>query len=211
MKMSTLDVQRTSNKINLVEASIEELLHTLNVRAISSVQLVSLYLHRIGYYDCRGPSLNSVCVLNPNAFHEAQESDDYRASGLPPRPLEGIPFTVKDSFKVKGMTVAAGSPAFSDLVASDDAAIVSLLREAGARPICRQWLMVGDNEDFMAGQKAPTTPHIQLRPMHLALQMGLAHQQLQASPPLDLLAKLFLREGRRHRIMRLLDTRRLGG
>jgi Asp-tRNA(Asn)/Glu-tRNA(Gln) amidotransferase A subunit family amidase len=132
MKMSTLDVQRTSNKINLVEASIEELLHTLNVRAISSVQLVSLYLHRIGYYDCRGPSLNSVCVLNPNAFHEAQESDDYRASGLPPRPLEGIPFTVKDSFKVKGMTVAAGSPAFSDLVASDDAAIVSLLREAGA-------------------------------------------------------------------------------
>ncbi|CAI7633369.1 unnamed protein product [Penicillium pancosmium] len=130
--MPVLDVEGAPNTINLVEASVKELLHALNIRSISSVRLVSLYLHRIGYYDCRGPSLNSVCVLNPNVFQEAQESDDYRASGLPPRPLEGIPFTVKDSFKVKGMTVAAGSPAFSDLVASDDAAIVSLLREAGA-------------------------------------------------------------------------------
>lgn len=130
--MPALDVEGASNTINLVEASVKELLRALNIRAISSVRLVSLYLHRIGYYDCRGPSLNSVCVLNPNVFQEAQESDDYRATGQPPRPLEGIPFTVKDSFKVKGMTVAAGSPAFSELVASDDAAIVSLLREAGA-------------------------------------------------------------------------------
>lgn len=132
IRMPALDVKRTPDTINLVEASVKELLHALNIRAISSVRLVSLYLHRIGYYDCRGPSLNSVCVINPNVFEEAQESDDYRACDLPPRPLEGIPFTVKDSFKVKGMTVAAGSPAFSDLVASDDAAIVSLLREAGA-------------------------------------------------------------------------------
>lgn len=130
--MPALDVADAFKTINLVDTSVKELLHALNSRAITSVRLVSLYLHRIGYYDCRGPSLNSVCVLNPNVFEEAQESDDYRASGRPPRPLEGIPFTVKDSFKVKGMTVAAGSPAFQDLVASDDAAVVSFLREAGA-------------------------------------------------------------------------------
>ncbi|KAH8805462.1 amidase signature domain-containing protein [Xylogone sp. PMI_703] len=46
--------------------------------------------------------------------------------------MEGIPFTVKDSFRVKGMTVAAGSPAFADLIPSSDAAIVELLRNAGA-------------------------------------------------------------------------------
>lgn len=118
--------------LNLVEASINDLLHALDIRAITSVQLVSLYLHQIGYYDCRGPSLNSVCVLNPNVFEDAQQSDDHRASGRPPRPLEGIPFTVKDSFMVRDMTVAAGSPAFADLVASEDAAIVALLRDAGA-------------------------------------------------------------------------------
>ncbi|OJJ82292.1 amidase family protein [Aspergillus glaucus CBS 516.65] len=130
--MSAINDPKLLQTINLVDASIKDLLHALDTRAITSVQLVSLYLHRIGYYDCRGPSLNSVCVLNPKVFEEAQQADDYRASGHPPRPLEGIPFTVKDSFMVKDMTVAAGSPAFADLVASKDAAIVSLLRKAGA-------------------------------------------------------------------------------
>lgn len=131
-KMPALEAQKPSNTFNLVEASVKDLLYALDTRAITSVRLVSLYLHRIGHYDCRGPSLNSVCVLNPDVFEEAQKSDDYRASGRPPRPLEGIPFTVKDSFMVKGMTVAAGSPAFGDLIASEDAAIVSLLRKSGA-------------------------------------------------------------------------------
>ncbi|KAF2786697.1 amidase family protein [Melanomma pulvis-pyrius CBS 109.77] len=121
-----------SETLCLVEAGVRDLQRALNIRAITSVELVSLYLHRIGKYDCRGPRLNSVCVLNPNVFNEAQASDDYRASGRPIRPLEGIPFTVKDSFMVQGMTVAAGSPAFVDLIASEDAAIVESLRKAGA-------------------------------------------------------------------------------
>lgn len=130
--MPTIAIPTPADHLSLVDASIKDLLHALGTRVITSVQLVSLYLHRIAHYDTRGPSLNSVCVLNPNAFEEAQKSDNYRASGGTPRPLEGIPFTVKDSFMVKGMTVAAGSPAFADLVASEDAAIVSLLRDAGA-------------------------------------------------------------------------------
>ncbi|KAF5010139.1 hypothetical protein FDECE_3685 [Fusarium decemcellulare] len=121
-----------ATNLNLVDASVADLTKALNTKALTSVELVSLYLHRIGKYDCRGPSLNSVCVLNPQVFEEAQASDDYRASGRPPRPLEGIPYTVKDSFRVKGMTVAAGSPAFADLVAPEDAAIVKSLRAAGA-------------------------------------------------------------------------------
>ncbi|KAJ5456125.1 amidase family protein [Penicillium daleae] len=130
--MPTLDVPMPLTSLNLVDAGIQDLLYALKSRAVTSVELVSLYLHRIAHYDTRGPSLNSICVFNPNAFEEAQKSDDYRASGRTPRPLEGIPFTVKDSFMVKGMTVAAGSPAFANLVASDDAAIVTLLRDSGA-------------------------------------------------------------------------------
>lgn len=130
--MPAIAIPMPADHLSLVDASINDLLHALDTRAITSVQLVSLYLHRIAHYDTRGPSLNSVCVLNPNVFEDAQKSDNYRASGRTPRPLEGIPFTVKDSFMVKGMTVAAGSPAFADLVASEDAAIVSLLRDAGA-------------------------------------------------------------------------------
>lgn len=118
--------------LSLLEASISDLKRLLDNRAITSVELVALYLHRIGKFDCRGPCLNSICLINPEVFAEAKASDDYRSSGKPPRPLEGIPFTVKDSYKVKGMTVAAASPAFANLVATSDAAIVELLRKAGA-------------------------------------------------------------------------------
>ncbi|RKK92355.1 hypothetical protein BFJ68_g2466 [Fusarium oxysporum] len=118
--------------LQLLEASISDLKQLLDDRVITSVELVALYLHRIGKYDCRGPCLNSITLINPEVFTEAQASDDYRASGKPARPLEGIPFTVKDSYKVKGMTVAAASPAFAKLEATSDAAIVELLRKAGA-------------------------------------------------------------------------------
>ncbi|KAL5622367.1 hypothetical protein FOBRF1_001617 [Fusarium oxysporum] len=118
--------------LQLLEASISDLKQLLDDRVITSVELVALYLHRIGKYDCRGPCLNSITLINPEVFAEAQASDDYRASGKPARPLEGIPFTVKDSYKVRGMTVAAASPAFAKLEATSDAAIVELLRKAGA-------------------------------------------------------------------------------
>ncbi|KAM0294245.1 hypothetical protein ACHAPM_011446 [Fusarium culmorum] len=118
--------------LSLLEASISDLKGLLDNRVITSVELVTLYLHRISKFDCRGPCLNSVCLINPEVFAEAKASDDYRNSGKPPRPLEGIPFTVKDSYKVKGMTVAAASPAFANLIATSDAAIVELLRKAGA-------------------------------------------------------------------------------
>ncbi|KAH6886353.1 amidase [Thelonectria olida] len=120
------------SSLNITEASIHQLQHALSTAALTSVDLVSLFLHRIARYDQRGPLLNSVCVLNPDALKEAQASDDYRASGRKPRRLEGIPFTVKDSYRVTRLTVAAGSPAFADLIASEDAAVVKSLRDAGA-------------------------------------------------------------------------------
>ncbi|CAM1508648.1 Fc.00g054960.m01.CDS01 [Cosmosporella sp. VM-42] len=117
--------------LSIVEASIDDLQAALSCGALTSVDLVARYLRRISRYDCRGPALNSIPILNTNVFDEAGASDDRRASGAPVRKLEGIPFTVKDSFKVNGMTVASGSPAFEDLVASDDAFTVCAIRDEG--------------------------------------------------------------------------------
>lgn len=116
---------------DIVEATISELLDALASGVITSVELVAHYLDRIGYYDRHGLHLNAVPILNPNVFSDAAESDRRRSAGQPVRLLEGIPFTVKDSYKVAGLTVASGSPAFKDLVANDDAHTVSRLREAG--------------------------------------------------------------------------------
>ncbi|KAF6835061.1 amidase family protein [Colletotrichum plurivorum] len=118
--------------LDITTATISQIQHALTTTNLTSVDLVTSFLHRIGKLDHRGPSLNSVCVLNPDVFNEAQASDNYRAAGHPPRPLEGIPFTIKDSFQAKGLTVAAGSPAFEHLESSCDAAVVKLLRDAGA-------------------------------------------------------------------------------
>lgn len=116
---------------DVVEATIEGTLAALRRGAITSTWFATRCLERIEAFD-RGPDgLNAVPVLNPRALEEAAESDRRWAEGTP-RPLEGIPFTVKDSYMVRGLTVAAGSPAFAGLVAQWDAFTVQLLREAGA-------------------------------------------------------------------------------
>lgn len=108
------------------------MLEALNKQQVTSVELVAKYLRRISVYDAGGLKLSSIPIINPTVFEEAAASDARRAAGVPPRPLEGIPFLAKDNIKVKGMTVAAGAPAFEKLVATDDAACVALLRAAGA-------------------------------------------------------------------------------
>ncbi len=99
---------------------------------MTSVDLVARYLNRIAAYDRHGIRLNAVPVLNPDMFADARASDARRARGETLGPLDGIPYTAKDSYKARGLTVAAGSPAFRDLVASDDAFTIARLRAAGA-------------------------------------------------------------------------------
>lgn len=115
----------------VVEKTIAELRSALGSGEVTSVQLVEAYLNRIATYDSNGIKLNSMVELNANALAEAAESDSRRVSGKTLGPLDGIPFTAKDSYKVKGMTVAAGSPAFENLVATSDAYSIKLLRDAG--------------------------------------------------------------------------------
>lgn len=117
---------------SIVEATIADLSAALASRRTTAVDLVAAYLLRIATYDTRNTCLNSVPILNPEVFTEASASDARRAAGRGRGHLEGIPFTVKDSYKVRGMTVASGSEAFQHLVASEDAFTVKTLRAAGA-------------------------------------------------------------------------------
>lgn len=121
-----------SSGFDVVEASIAEIRDALERGIVTSVDLVAAYLNRIAFYDRHGIRLNAVPVLNPDLFADAQASDQRRAAGRVIGPLDGIPYTAKDSYKAKGLTVASGSPAFERLVASDDAFTIAQLRTAGA-------------------------------------------------------------------------------
>ncbi|WP_053157086.1 amidase [Pseudomonas sp. Pf153] len=120
--------------IEITEVSIAQLRAALESGQTTAVELVQAYLARIDAYD--GPdtptALNAVVVRNPEALAEAQASDARRARGQTLGPLDGIPYTAKDSYLVKGLTAASGSPAFAKLIAYRDAFTIERLRAAGA-------------------------------------------------------------------------------
>ncbi|KTT44211.1 amidase [Pseudomonas oryzihabitans] len=120
--------------IEVTERSIAELRAALESGQVTAVQLVEAYLARLDAYDAPGTAtaLNAVVVRNPEALAEAAEADRRRARGETLGPLDGIPYTAKDSYLVKGLTAASGSPAFKDLVAQRDAFTIERLRAAGA-------------------------------------------------------------------------------
>ncbi|WP_426299860.1 amidase [Arthrobacter sp. R-11] len=117
---------------DVVEASIAKLRAALESGETTSVQLLEAYLARIEAYDRNGIKLNAMVVMNPEARADAIASDERRARGEVRGPLDGIPYTAKDSYLAKGLTAAAGSPAFKDLVAQRDAFTIERLRDAGA-------------------------------------------------------------------------------
>ncbi|UWF76994.1 MULTISPECIES: amidase [Microbacterium] len=119
---------------DVYERSIADLRRALETGATTAVELVDAYLARIDAYDAPDTptALNAVVVRNPEARAEAAASDARRARGETLGPLDGIPYTAKDSYLVKGLTAASGSPAFKDLVAQRDAFTIERLRAGGA-------------------------------------------------------------------------------
>jgi len=119
-------------RLHLVESSIAELRSALDAGIVTSVELVAAYLNRVAFYDRQGIRLNAIPVLNPNLFEDARAADIRRTRGESLGPLDGIPYTAKDSYSVKGLPVASGSPAFEHLLAGSDAFAIAQLRAAGA-------------------------------------------------------------------------------
>jgi amidase len=71
---------------------------------ISVVELAAKHHHRIPQYDRRGPLFNAIPIVNTDIFEAAQASDERRAAGKVTSGLDGVPYTIKDSYKIKGMT-----------------------------------------------------------------------------------------------------------
>ncbi|MGA5820222.1 amidase [Kitasatospora sp. NPDC094028] len=119
---------------DVVETGIADLRAALEQGATTAVELLDAYLARIDAYDRPGTAtaLNALVVMNPDARAEAEASDARRARGETLGPLDGIPYTAKDSYLAKGLTAAAGSPAFEHLVAQRDAFAIERLRAGGA-------------------------------------------------------------------------------
>ncbi|KIV93076.1 hypothetical protein PV10_04320 [Exophiala mesophila] len=120
------------SSLSIVEASVADLSLALANGYTNSVELTARSFVRIAKYDRRSTILNAIPIINEKAFEAAQASDDRRAAGKTLNRLDGIPCNIKDSYKIQGMTVASGSPAFQNLIATEDAFTVHKIKEAGA-------------------------------------------------------------------------------
>ncbi|MEZ5154745.1 MAG: amidase [Solirubrobacterales bacterium] len=112
----------------LAFAGIHRQAELLREGAVTSSELVSVYLERIRRFDGR---LNAFrVVLADRAIAAAEEADRRLAAG-DPGPLLGVPVAVKDNVDVAGELTTHGTAAFEE-PARSDAAQYRRLREAGA-------------------------------------------------------------------------------
>ena len=116
----------------VLEASITELGAAMEEGRVTSEQLVVKYLARIEAYDDRGPAINAIIVLNPDAVETSRALDAERAATGARGPLHGVPILIKDNYDMAGLPTTNGSVAMAGLMPTDDAFQVRRLREAGA-------------------------------------------------------------------------------
>jgi amidase len=116
-------------EFELTGATIAEINQAFEFGALTSEELVQLYLNRIEAYE---PELNAFIELNPDALERARELDTQRRLGNDAdTPLYGIPVALKDNIDTADLPTTAGSLALEGSTPPDDAFITEQLRDAG--------------------------------------------------------------------------------
>jgi amidase len=96
-------------------------------------QVVADYLSRIEAIDNKGPELNSIIVVNPEAIQIAEQLDKELAEGKSRGPLHGVPVLLKDNIDTHDhMPNTGGSRALMNSYPQKDSPLAAKLREAGA-------------------------------------------------------------------------------
>lgn len=112
------------------QAGVEALLAAYADGGLSPVDILEELTRDI---RAGGTGAQAVLRFVPDAQDMAAESVERWKSGKQ-RPLEGIPFGVKDIIDVAGAVVTSGSHFTGNRIAPADAAVVASLRAAGAIP-----------------------------------------------------------------------------
>ncbi|MCW2695513.1 MAG: Amidase, partial [Modestobacter sp.] len=100
----------------------------------------------------------TVAILEDQALLAARESSRRWRQGSP-RPLEGVPFGIKDVFDVAGVVTTGGSRVHRDRVATGTAEAVRRLLDAGAVPVSKdattEWAVGGPHNPLHGPVRNP--------------------------------------------------------
>jgi amidase len=117
----------------LDEITISELQDGMNSGKFTARSLVEKYRSRIEEIDKRGPAVNAVIELNPEAEAIADALDQERKARGARGPLHGVPVLIKDNIDTADrMMTTAGSLALVGSKPPKDSFVAQKLRAAGA-------------------------------------------------------------------------------
>src|SRR6266545_424551 len=123
----------TLRPFELDELTISDLRDGMKSGRFTARSLAEMYLGRIEEVDKRGPAVNSIIEINPDALTIADALDSERKEKGPRGPLHGIPILIKDNIDTADkMKTSAGSLALAESIAPRDSFVVQKLRQAGA-------------------------------------------------------------------------------
>jgi amidase len=120
-------------KAYLEEMTITQLQQGYKDGKYTVSQIVADYLVRIEALDKKGPAINSIICLNPDAMQIAAELDKELAAGKVRGPLHGVPVILKDNIDTHDkMPTTAGATVLRNSYPANDSYVAKKLREAGA-------------------------------------------------------------------------------
>lgn len=115
---------------DLLFMSASEAAARIRRRELSPVALLDAVLANAEAQQARLNPFATFCA--ERAREEARAAEAAVASGAPLGPLHGVPVSVKDLFRTKGIRTAFGSAIYADNVPDRDDVLVERLRAAGA-------------------------------------------------------------------------------
>ncbi|HEY6059912.1 MAG TPA: amidase [Gemmatimonadales bacterium] len=123
-------IKRPANLEDVAFWPVTDLAELLRTRAVTSVELTTMYLGRLRRFD---PQLHAVVTLTDSlALSQARAADREIAAGHYRGILHGIPYGVKDLYAVPGYPTTWGAAPYKDQVINTAATAVRRLEQAGA-------------------------------------------------------------------------------
>jgi amidase len=129
---TTASAQTARRPFRLEEATIAQIHAAFKAKSLTCRALTTAYLDRIAALDKRGPAINAIVFVNPQALAVADSLDRRYAATGPAGPLHCIPMIVKDNFETVGMQTTGGSLALENWRPLQDATMVRQIKRAGA-------------------------------------------------------------------------------
>jgi amidase len=122
-----------AKSFELEEATIAQLQEGMKTGELTAREVAEKYLARIKEMDKKGPAVNSIIEVNPDALMIADSLDRERKAKAVRGPMHGIPVLLKDNIDTADrMMTTAGSLALVGSVPAQDSFVAQKLRAAGA-------------------------------------------------------------------------------